>query len=365
MSEKFQVARANVGSGAQPLVSPYVPNDPDIIKPSDDFTVQLTTISKSVLDRYGSKMQRGKWGNDYFVVMSHFGIGGNSGNMPSKIVNYVEREEQVNADILSFWGENIRWVEDYRDKGSDGNAGRIYLGTSAFCQGIGQSPIDAIKTSFGEVCDLVGRFAPALVPYTAVASQALDGIINIVKKFVENPNEVVKSQITLFPKTAGRLPAGNAYLQRGSYVLFFEETEIKNLHLTEQGRVEPSNGFTGDIPPYIVANIEDGLIDAPDSEALNKAVGLDIMEKYEQRFSLPTDPQQAMLGTSIIDGLSKIGESYRVYIKLLRYNELKGKSNRTEAEQKRLDSIKEELVKLLPNALCANMNETPTLSHLI
>ncbi len=349
MAEKFQVARANSGSETQPLVSPYIPNDPDIIKPSDDFTVQLTTISKSVLDRYGEKMQRGRWGNDYFIVMSHFGIGRNSGNMPSKTVNYVEREEQINGDILSFWGENIRWVEDYRDKGSDGNAGRIYLGTSAFCQGIGQSSLDAVKTSFDQVCDLVGRFSPALVPYTTVASQALDGVISIVKKLAENPNEVVKSQITLFPKTAGSLPAGNAYLQRGSYILFFEETEIENLHLTKQGRVEPSNGFTGNIPPYIVANLVDGLISAPESEALNRAVGLDIMEKYEQRFSLPTDPQQARLGTSIIEGISKVGESYRIYTKLIRYNELKGKSDKTETEQNRLDSIKEELGKLLPN----------------
>jgi hypothetical protein len=349
MLEKFQVARANSGDGTQPLVSPYVPNDPDIIKPSDDFTVQLTTISKSVLDQYGSRMKRGEYGNDYFVIMSHFGIGSNGGNMPSNTINLVQRVNEVDKNILSFWGERVRWIEDYRNKGSDGNAGRIYLGTSAFCQSIGKSSLFAIQNSLDEAFAVAGRLSPALAPFTTAASQALDGITNIVKKLTEHSGEIIKSQITLYPQTTGSLPAGNAYLQRGSYVLFFEETEIDNLHLTKQGLVVAGNGFTGTIPPYIIANIADGLIDAPDSEALNKAVGLDIREKYERRFALPTDPNQTGLGSILAEELCKIGESYRVYKKLLRYNELKGKSDITETEQKRLESIKEELVKLLGN----------------
>jgi hypothetical protein len=349
MPERFQVARANFGDGTQPLVSPYEPNAPDIIKPGDDFTVRLTTISKSVLDQFGSRMKRGQHGNDHFVVMSHFGIGSNGGNMPSNTINLVQQVNQVDQNILSFWGENVRWIEDYRDKGSDGNAGKIFLGTSAYCQSIGRSPLDAIEQSLNEAFDVAGRLSPALAPFTTVASQALEGITNIVKKLTEHPGEIVKSQITLYPQTAGSLPAGDAYLQRGSYVLFFGETEIDNLRLTRQGLVEADNGFTGTIPPYIVANIVDGLFDGPDSEDLNKAVGLDIREKYEQRFGLPTDPNQTGLGSIIAEELSKIGESYRVYKKLLRYNELKGKSDITETEQKRLDSIKEELVKLLGN----------------
>jgi hypothetical protein len=118
-------------------------------------------------------MQKGgRWHNDHFVLMSHFGIGSNQGEMPSTAINFVEACDRIEDTILSFWGENIRWIEDYRDVGSNGNAGRVYIGTSAFCQNLGPSPLQSIRDTFTEVAHLVGRFAPALAPYASTASKA-------------------------------------------------------------------------------------------------------------------------------------------------------------------------------------------------
>ena len=38
------------------LGSPYLPDASHLIRPSDDFTVRLTTILKSILDHYGERM---------------------------------------------------------------------------------------------------------------------------------------------------------------------------------------------------------------------------------------------------------------------------------------------------------------------
>ncbi len=339
-----QIARTNYGNqSSQPLRSPYEAHGPDLIQPGDDFTVQATTISQSILEVYGQKMKKQQFGNDYFILMSHFGIGSNQGELPSNTINLVEPCAQIRANILSFWGENIRWIQDYRDRGRDGNAGRVYIGTSAFCQGIGPTPLEAIRKTFQEVTSLVGRFSPALAPYVSVANQALDGVVRIADKLKRNPGEIVTSRITLYPETMGTLPAGNAYLQRGSYVLFFDETPIDHLFLTPSGEVVANNQFEGTIPPYVVVNIVDGLIDAPDSEALDKSVALDLIEKYDSRFGLPRHASDTGSGTSLNEGLATIGKSYRVLAMLHRFAELNGKPDPLASEQARISKLRQEL----------------------
>ena len=86
------------------LGSPYVRNDSHLILPSQDFTIRLTTISKSLLDDYGRIMKRGEYDNDYFCVLSHFGIGRNGEDKPSTSVNFVTREDSVRSNILIAWG---------------------------------------------------------------------------------------------------------------------------------------------------------------------------------------------------------------------------------------------------------------------
>lgn len=345
------IARANIGTGTQPLLSPYVPSDSALIRPSEDFTVRITTISKSVLDEYRDKMKAGQFGNNYFCLLSHFGIGSNGGNtMPSRSINLVELIDNVNDNILDLWGRNIRWIRDYKDKGADGESGSIYIGTSAFCQGIGPSPLQQIYDAFTQVSSVVGRFDPALVPYTTAANLALKGIIQIVNKLTDNPDEVVNARITLFPSTLGHpLPPGDAYLQRGSYVFFFENTSLENLHITDTGEVVASQGTNAIIPPYVVINIVDGIDAAPSSEALNRAVANDILNKYDKRFSLPTDLNSSSTFSSFAEGLQKIGDSYYFLSQIKRFEELRKKTNKTDTEIDRMNTIKSEIESMFPS----------------
>jgi hypothetical protein len=334
-----------------PLGSPYVSNDSHLIMPSQDFTVRLTTISKSVLDEYGARMLRGQYGNDYFCTLSHFGIGGNEGNKPSTSINYVAKENSVNSDILSFWGENIRFIKDYRDKGTDGNAGRVYLGTSCLCQGIGTSNIDSIREAYNQITALIGRFAPWITPYTTVGGLAIDGISNILRKLVNLKSECVESELSLYPGSIGApLPSGDAYLQRGSYVFFFEDLanpEIADLFLERSGQVVKKAGSSTRIPPYLVINIVDGIIDAP-SEIFSRAVAVDILEKYQSRYSLESTANGPQMNI-FAEGLKKIGESYYYTSRINRYTELLSKGgNRSPEEAERMNEIKAEIETTFP-----------------
>lgn len=338
------IARVNnEEAGTAPLMSPYIVHEPSLIHPSEDFTVRLTTISKSVLTKYSNIMKAGKKGNQYFCLMSHFGIGSNGNMMPSDSINFVEDINQINSNILSMWGENIRFIRDYRDVGSDGMAGRVYIGTSAFCQSIGQTPLDILQQAYTQVSSLVGRFAPELAPFTTAGNLALGGIINIVDKLSHNPSEVIKSQISLYPVSQGALPHGDAYLQRGSYAFFFENTDINKFVMTASGEIVPSQINGEEPPPYVVINIAQGLVDAPSSEALTKAVGLDIFEKYNHQFGLPEKPSKAAEGTVLLDGLQKVGESYYLFSRLRRYEELRKKNNRSVQENERMNALQLEI----------------------
>jgi hypothetical protein len=343
------IARVNNLPGTAPLLSPYEAHEPSLVHPSEDFTVRLTTISKSVLDAYGEKMQAGKWGNQYFCLMSHFGIGSNEGKLPAKAINYVDDIRQISSNILSLWGENIKHVRDYRDIGSGGKAGRVYIGTSAFCQSIGQTPLQDIHQAYAAVSDLVGRFAPELAPYTIAGSLALDGILLIVDKLTHNPSEVLKSQISLYPASLGTLPHGDAYLQKGSYAFFFTDTNISDYLMTPSGEIVPSQRNGAKPPPYVVINIAEGIVDAPSSEALTTAVGLDIFEKYDHRFAIPEKADNAAQGKVLLEGLQKVGESYYLVSRLRRYEELNQKASKSAMEIRRMEALKEEIQKTFPS----------------
>lgn len=350
--ESFQIARVNTGDDSQTLLSPYQMNEADIIKAGETFTLRLTTISKSVVDHYGEKMFRGRYGNEYFVVMSHFGIGSNNQQGPSSTINFIESQKNIRGDVLSFWGENIRWIEDYRDSGQDGNAGRIFLRISAMFQTLGNSPLEEVRQGLINASDMVGRFSPALVPYSSVARLAIEGVSKIVGKLKAHPEQIVESTITLYPcSESQKLARGDAYLQRGSYIFFFEETPIKGLSLTESGRVIADETFKGNIPPYAVVNIVDGLYDSPSSALLDKAVALDILEKYDKNFGVLSGGASESSGSAFNEGLTKIGESYRMLAKIRRFNELQAKMILSEPEQSRLATLREELKSILSSAL--------------
>jgi len=115
------------------------------------------------------------------------------------------------------------------------------------------------------------------------------------------------------------------------------------LHLTPSGEVVQSGGSGISIPPYIVINIADGIIDAPSSEAITKAVAVDILEKYDSRFNYPSDEELAQGASTIFQGLQKIGESYYFMSRIKRFEELKSKANKSTGEIQRMNDLKQEI----------------------
>lgn len=105
------------GVSAAQLHSPYQPSEQHLIQASQDFTVRFTTISRSILDRYGEEMQARKHSNYHFCILSHFGIGSNGDNKPSTAINHIMHVDDFTDDILSFWGENIHFIKDCRVSG--------------------------------------------------------------------------------------------------------------------------------------------------------------------------------------------------------------------------------------------------------
>jgi len=163
-------------SESQPLKSPYDKHPAALVEPGQDFTVRLTTISKSILDKYGNRMFRGQYDNDYFALLTHFGIGHNGDGKPSTSINHVAKENSVSKDILSLWAENIRFIKDYRAIGTDGDAGKVYIGTTAMCQSLGKSSVVNVLEAFKQVVDIVGRIVPWPTSYTTVGKVAATAI---------------------------------------------------------------------------------------------------------------------------------------------------------------------------------------------
>jgi hypothetical protein len=296
-------------------------------------------------------MYAGRFGNDYFCLLSHFGIGTNGGDKPSTTINYVARQDLISSDVLSLWGENIRFIKDYRDKGTDGNVGRVFIGTSAFCQGLGRSKIENLREAFNQISALVGWFAPWLAPYTTVGALAIDGVSTVLKKLVDNQSECIVSELSVYPGSiSSPLPRGDAYLQTGSYVFFYEnvpETEMADMFLSRPGQVVKMAANDVPIPPYTVINIVDGIIDAP-SEIQSRATAVDILEKYQSRYSL--DPRLGNGSMSLLtEGLQKIGDSYYYISSIRRYMDLASKGDgRSSRETTRMNEIKAEIESRFP-----------------
>lgn len=342
--ERMQVGWVPALGQVQTLRSPFERDEGSLVRAAEDFTVRLTHISKSLFHNYKEQMQAdGRHHNDDFIVMTEFGIGSHGGGKPSKSINLVESIDAITSDIMSFWGENIRWVEDYQDQGSGENTGRIYLSCSACCQNI-----NGTRTSLGDaasqVVGVVGRFVPALSPVAA----AVQGIKAIAEKFTHSrfQGEVKRSTITLYPGTTGINPHGDAYLHYGSYVLFFEDVDISQYQILPSGKVEAIAGSSA-VPQlreaaYVVINIVPGLFDAPSQETLNNAVALDILEEFDDRYGLQSLSEAGKAqNPSVVNGLSRLGEAYRFKSKLTRYRELSQKPAEllSAPEQERLQSL--------------------------
>jgi len=97
----------------------------------------------------------------------------------------------------------------------------------------------------------------------------------------------------------------------GSYILFFEDVYHENLEFNLDNIVVDTSARVENIPPYLVIDILGGLLalpSAPSEKQLSASQGLDILEKYDSKFHIPTKDQPSET-EKLIEDLIKIGES--------------------------------------------------------
>ena len=157
-------------------------------------------------------------------------------------------------------------------------------------------------------------------------------------------SELKQVTFNLYPASLDRSPAsGDAPLQTGSYVLFFEETDIDNLRLEDDGTV--SSSTNEEITPYIVVNIKRGVTLAP--EQIEASLANEVLENFAQSYGYPL-PEKAPSG-KYFEALKEVGHSIRLAKYSARYFELKAKEEPlTPAESKRLDKLRDDLKEALP-----------------
>ncbi len=332
------VARVPI-SGGGPLISPHEQDDGAIIHPAEDFTVSITTISGQLYTKYKRHYLAGEHNNNYFVLLSKVGLG--NIEQPIAKVHFLEHIDRIDANIRDIWAENVETVEDYQAGGKE----RLYLSFLSFCQDLGNSPLEDIKNSLQEISRLTGSIFPALATYTTSANVVVEGINNILKKIIEPRlrGEIKQVTFNLYPASLDSDPAnGDAPLQTGSYVLFFEDTDIDNLRLEKDGTV--SSSTNEEISPYIVVNIKRDVTLAP--EQIEASLANEVLENFAQSYGYPL-PKEAPRG-KYFEALKEVGKSIRLAKDSARYFELKAKKAPTSAESQRLKNLGDFLKKALP-----------------
>ncbi len=329
----------------EPINAPSSPEHR--IHSGEKFTVLMKTIPRSIYSDYHERMMSTK--NDHMIVLSESGIGAPEPNTPSRVIHAVENYDYFMSDNTNLWSPGIRWVPDYRT-GAEGlsdtrNSGRVYLRAAAFCQGFGTSLLEELKGALFKAMDLVGRASPALAPYLAPTSAVVKGIFLIIDKLESQrmTHEIMRTaELSLWPTGTGD-QAGYPALRRGSYILFFEDVYLENLELNIDNIVVGSAARAERIPPYVVIDILGGLLplpSAPSEKQLSSGQGLDILEKYDSKFRIPSKDQPTETG-QLVEGLIKIGESAYQISLIKRFLYLKSLANPLPSQVARLEELRE------------------------
>jgi hypothetical protein len=316
-------------SSASPLLDPFQldPNPKAIIQAAEDFTISINTISSSLYSNYKSTYLAGQHNNNYFVLLSCIGIGDQS--KPTTKLNFLQPINDMTRDYTDIWAENVAIVDDYL-KADD--AQRIYISFQAFCQDLGTTKYADIKTAGDRILGLTGSIFPNLMPFTSIGQAVVSGVQNIFAKLSQNPGQCKKVEFNLYPVVdSTETIRGEAPLQTGSYVLFFEDTIIDGLQLDSSGIVRGNSSTK--IPPYIIVNVKKGKRLAPRFLDVNAAT--EILARHQKNYSYllpgsgsPTPDRSE----GFLDALQEFGKSQRLVQSMQRYYQLKDKPDRTIAE---------------------------------
>jgi hypothetical protein len=355
MPVPHRIAYAPPSNGARPLEPVYsLASNEHIIHSGDGFTILLKTISSNILTTYPTIAKKG---SSHMIVLSESGIGAPTPNTPSRVVHSVETLPYYSRDITSLWSPGIKWVPDYRAS-SEGvsnteNSGRLYLRVATFCEQFNQEVLDEVKVTLSKVSELVGRASPALAPYLMPANIILDSVFSIIDKLASpRLRDLVlrTEELSLWPVKNEQFEAGYAPLRFGSYIFFFDQVYIENLELDSANVVQPTANRVQPYPPYVVIDLVEGLLplpSQPSEKQLSAAQGLDILEKFDSRFRIPSKENPSD-PSKILDGMLSIGESaYNVSL-IKRFLYLKSLNSPLPSQQRRLEELKLQLRDLFP-----------------
>lgn len=343
-SNPVKVARTNfipvqpgISVHIGPLLDPFQIDSAAIIHPAEDFTISINTISKELYSRYAENYLAGRYNNDYFVLLSRIGIGNPS--QPTTKLNLLEHIRDMNQDYTDIWAENVAIVDDY---GKADGTQRLYISFHAFCQDLGDSPIADIKEAGNNILSLTGSIFPTLMPLTSLGGAIATGVKNIFSKLSTKAGECKKVEFNLYPVTDQneQIP-GEAPLQEGSYILFFESTNLDSLYLDSSGLVRSSTDQP--INPYIVVNIKKGKRLAPENLDINAATEVLSRHQTDYGYLLPGGTNKQSGSNGILSALQEFGQSYRIVDAMKRYYQLKTQPIRSIAESIKLTELSQTL----------------------
>ncbi|UBF26685.1 hypothetical protein K9N68_01380 [Kovacikia minuta CCNUW1] len=322
-------------SGAD-LIDPYKLDETAVIKAAEDFTVSINTVSRSLFDKYKKYYRAAEFGNDYFVLLSSVGLG--KVEKPTLKLHLVKSIETIDSDLKDLWADNVEVVEDYA---SGGEKPRLFLSFHAFCQGLGGTRVDDLERSLNEILNLVGSMVPSLAPFTSIGKVVISGINNIFNKQLNIKGEVKEVEFALFPADGKKASIpGEAPLQTGLYVLFFEDINFASLKLKSDGTINHAES------PYIVLTIKREVILAPDQ--LNTDVAAKVLDDFQINYGFPL-PGDKGTNSRFFDALKEFGRSIRLGQQTARYFELKRKGNeRTPEEKERFNQLHQFLSAVIP-----------------
>jgi hypothetical protein len=319
-----------------PLRDPYIQDDDAVILAAEDFTVSINTISDQLYKKYANYYKARQYGNNYFAVMSQMGLG--DAEKPILKAHYLEHIDRISSVIRSIWAENVAVVEDFQ---KDEKSERLYLAFSSFCQGLGRSPLEQVVDAFKQVNKIVGGAFPSLIPYTSIGTTALEGASYIVNTILDDQYkpQVKTVEFTLYPAQKDSSPnIGEAPLQTGAYVLFFEEVNLDHLQMEGDGTVTSIHNEL--VSPYIVINIEKGKKLAPGQ--IEKQLAIELLETYNKSYGGKLIENG--VSASYFDALEELGKTLQLASTIKRYSELKRKGiQRSEPEENRLQILSSRL----------------------
>ncbi|MGD1929918.1 MAG: hypothetical protein ACFB12_13510 [Leptolyngbyaceae cyanobacterium] len=334
---------ARVSGQEGPLTSPYDADEDAIIREAEDFTIRITTISHRTYDDYTDFYKANEHNNDYFALMSRVGIG--NADKPATKLHFLRHNNQLgNGPIRDMWADQVCVVEDFREAGE---ANRIFLAFHCFCQTLGGTSESGLRNVLSTVATAVGSMFPGLAPFVMGASVASEGIKYLFEKIDEIPQEVKVVEFSLFPRLTEDNFSGDAPLQTGSYILFFEEVETEGLHLKEDGTI--SGAVPQDIKPYLVVNVQKGIMLSPgqlDADAANE-----VLSSYHAspEFLFHGDQQPS---NQYLEALQVLGRSHRMGKNMKRYFELKKKQQNdqlTPAESSKINDLARKIHEAMPD----------------